>query len=933
MSASQPEVLRGRHDECEALDDLLRGARAGRSAALVLCGDPGIGKTALLDHLAGRSSGCRVLRVSGVESEMELAYAGLHQLCSPLLGRLDALPAPQAEALGTSFGLRQGSPPDRLLIGLAVLTLLSDSATEQPLVCLVDDAQWLDRASLQSLTFVARRLAAESVVMVFAVRTGEDDRTWAGLPQLTMRGLSKSDAEAVLDSAITSPLDRRVRGRMLAEIRGNPLALLELPRLYSATELSFGPDPVGVTPLASRIQDGFRRQLEPLPHETRRLLLAAAAEPLGDVSLLARAAEQLGIRMEAAAAAEATGLMELRDTVRFRHPLVRSVAYWSEPLPERQAVHLALAEATDPERDPDRRAWHRAHATAGADEDVAAELERCADRAIGQGGVAAAAAFLERAGALTPDPGERARRQLGAAQAMVHAGSFDAALNLLALAELGPLTDLQRARVDVLRAQVGFASNRGTEALPLLLAAAHTLEPLDIELALDTYVDALTAAVFAGRLASGTSALEVAQAAKRAPAPAHPRPGDVLVQGVAVLNVDGYSAAVPLLQQAAREFEAKDLSLEEAVRFLWLAVIGAILLWDHNAWGRLVDRHLRAVRASGALSALPLALDTHVYADLFAGDLDAASTLVDEARALLEVVESQDVTPYGAIALAAFRGHEEEAAPLFEAAMNDVVARGEGVGVSMVSWARALMFNGLGRYDEALESARVAVRYPAEVGGSSWAMVELIEAAVRCGEPAAAADAFAQLRDQADACGTEWALGLVARSAALLSETGSPDDLYREAIDRLGGAGLRVEVARTRLLHGEWLLSAGQRDAAREQLREAHDSFAAMGMDAFYERARLQLAAAGETISKRVVSSRQELTTQELHIARLAAEGRTNPEIGAELFISPHTVEWHLRKVFTKLGIRSRRQIRAVLSEGDGPSLRDGVTQTGRVRS
>ena len=916
MSASRPpDVLLGRHDECAVLDDLLAGARAGQSAALILRGEPGIGKTALLDHLVGAASDCRILRVAGVESEMELAFAGLHQLCWPLLGKLDVLPAPQAEALGTAFGLRRGSPPDRLLVGLAVLSLLSDAVNQHPLVCLIDDAQWLDQASVQSLTFVARRLAAESVVMVFAARTSEDEQTWAGLPQLMMRGLAKSDAAALLDSAITSPLDRRVRHRMLAETRGNPLALLELPRLHSATELAFGPEPVGATPLASRIEDGFRRQLASLPQETRRIVLTAAAEPLGDVALLARAAERLGIGVDAVTPAEAAGLIELRDTVRFRHPLVRSVAYWSEALPERQAAHFALAEATDPDRDPDRRAWHRAHAAAGPDEAVASELERCADRAMGQGGLAAAAAFLERAAALTPDEGERARRQLGAAQAMLHAGTFEAALNLLAMAKLGPLNDLQRARVEVLRAQIGFASNRGTEALPLLLAAAHKLEPLDIELALETYLDALTAAVFAGRLASGTSALKVAKAAKKAPVPAHPRPGDVLVQSVAVLNADGYSAAAPLLKRAVQEFESKDLSLEEAVRFLWLAVIGAIYLWDHDAWGRLVDRHLTAVRASGALSALPLALDTHVYADLFAGDLDAASTLVDEARVLTELAESQDVTPYGAIGLAAFRGREQEAAPLFAAAMSDVVARGEGVGVSMVSWARALMFNGLGQHTAALEAARVAVLYPAEVGGSSWSMVELIEAAVRSGEPAAASDAYVQLCEQAEASGTDWALGVVARCGALLNESGSPEILYREAIDRLGGAGLRVELARTRLLYGEWLLLADRHAAAREQLRDARESFAAVGMDAFTERARLGLAAAGETVRKRVVASHQELTAQELHIARLAADGRTNPEIGAELFISPHTVEWHLRKVFAKLGIRSRRQIRSMLAD------------------
>lgn len=910
-----PEALVGRRDECEVLDDLLDGVRAGRSAAIALHGEAGIGKTALFDYVMGTASGCRILRVAGVESEMELAFAGVHQLCGPLLGNLEVLPAPQAEALGTAFGLRRGSPPDRLLIGLAVLSLLSEAASEQPLVCLLDDAQWLDTASVQTLTFVARRLAAESILMLFAARASEDERTWAGLSHVMMRGLTRSDAAALLDSAVANPLDRRVRNRILAESRGNPLALLELHRWYSTTELAFGPESVGTRTLDSRIEDGFRRQLAPLPTETGRLLLTAAAEPLGDVTLLSRAAEQLGIDMDAVAPAEAAGLIELRDTVRFRHPVVRSVAYWSASLPERQAAHRALADATDPALDPDRRAWHRAHAAIGPDEDVAAELARSADRALAQGGMSAAGAFLERAAALTPDAAARAHRQLSAAHAMMHAGTFDAALNQLAMAERGPLTDLQRARVDVLRAQIGFASNRGNEALPLLLAAAHRLEPLDVELALDSYVDALTAAVFAGRLATGTSAADVAQAAKTAPVSDNPRPGDVLVQGVAVLNADGYSAAAPLLKRAVQEFDNDDLSIEEGVRFLWLAIVGAIYLWDNKAWRRLVNRHLKIVRDSGALSALPLALDTHVYADLFAGDLDAASPLVEEARALTEVVEGQQVTPYGAIGLAAFRGREHEASPLLAAAMSDVSARGEGVGVSMVCWARAVMYNGLGQFSVALEAATGAVLYPAEVAGSSWSMVELIEAAVRSGQPAAASDAYLQLCDQAGASGTDWALGVAARSGALLNETDSAEDLYREAIDRLSRAGVRVDAARARLLYGEWLSGVDRRADAREQLRDAHKSFTAMGMDAFAERARLALAAAGETVRKRTIVRREDLTMQELHIARLAAEGRTNAEIGAELFISAHTVEWHLRKVFTKLGIRSRREIRAMLGD------------------
>jgi DNA-binding CsgD family transcriptional regulator/tetratricopeptide (TPR) repeat protein len=904
--------LRGRRNECETLTGLIEAARSDRSAVLVVRGEPGIGKTALLDYLASAASGSRILRVAGVESQMELPFAGLHQLCRPLMDEVTRLPAPQADALGTAFGLRTGHPPDRFLIGLAALTLLSEGARERPLLCLVDDAQWLDQASAQTLTFVARRLVAESVVLVFAARTIEDQQRWAGLPQLTVRGLAETDAETLLESAMSSPLDDRVRHRILAEAHGNPLALLELARWLTATELAFGPHPAETRTLTSRMEEGFRRQLEPLPDQSRRLLLTAAAEPLGDVDLLWRAAALIGIGIDDAVAAETAGLIEFRDTVRFRHPLVRSVAYRTAAAPERQAVHRALAEVTNPDLDPDRRAWHRAHAATGPDEAVAAELEHSADRALAQGGLAAAAAFLERAAMLTPDPAARAQRQLNAAQTMLHGGTFDAATNLLAVAEHGPLNALQRARVDVLRAQIGFASNHGNEALPLLLAAARRLESLDVELALDSYVDALAAALFAGRLASGPGSVEVAQAARSAPASARLRRGDLLLQGVTLLFGDGYAAAAPLLRRAIQAFDSDELSLEEGVRFMWLAAVVASDLWDERAWDRLTSRHLKIVRDAGALSALPLALNTRAYVDLFAGDLVAASGLVEEISAVTEAIESKP-TPYAAIGLAAFRGHEELAVPLITASMHDVASRGEGIGVSLMNWAQALLCNGLSRYAEAMSAGREAAAFPAEMAVSNWGLVELIEAAVRAGDHPTAAAAFEQLSEMTQASGTEWALGVAARSGAQLHNGAEAESFYREAIDRLARTELRAELARARLLYGEWLRREGRRVEAREPLRVAHDALTAMGMDAFAERARRELAATGETVRKRTINTNQELTAQESHIARLAVQGLTNPEIGAELFISPRTVEWHMRKVFRKLGVTARRNLRDAL--------------------
>ena len=506
-----------------------------------LRGEAGVGKTALLEYLVDEASGCRIVRAAGAEAEMELAYAGLQQLCAPMLDHLDALPGPQREALSTAFGLSAGDPPDRFFVGLAVLSLCAEAARDRPLLCVVDDAQWLDRASAQALAFVARRLHAESVALVLAIREIGDESELPGLPDMTVRGLTDADARALLESAIHVHLDERVRSRIVAETRGNPLALLELPRAMTPAELAGGYGVPEAMPMASRIEQGFRRRLESLPPQTRQLLLTAAAEPVGDATLVWRAAERLGIGVEAAAAASAAGLLEIDGRVRFRHPLVRSAAYRASAPPERQEVHRALADVTDPDRDPDRRAWHRAHATDRPDEDVAAELERSASRAAARGGIAAAAAFLERAAELTPDPASRGARALAAAQAKFESAAPDAALELLALAELCPLEELERARLERLRAEIVFARTRGRDAPALLLDAARRLDPLDAAMARETYLEAMAAAMFAGRLGDGPSVREAAEAARAGPAapqppradrPAPRRPGDEVRRGL-----------------------------------------------------------------------------------------------------------------------------------------------------------------------------------------------------------------------------------------------------------------------------------------------------------------------------------------------------------------------------------------------------------------
>ncbi|MFC5266043.1 AAA family ATPase [Kribbella qitaiheensis] len=904
-------VLLDRRGERAAVDRVLDRARAGDSAVLVVRGEPGIGKTVLLDYAVSRASASdlRVVRAWGVESEMELAYAGLHQLCLPMLGRLERLPKPQRDALGVAFGMREGQAPDRFLVGLAVLNLLAATADDQPLACVVDDAQWLDRASVQCLVFAARRLLAEPIALIFAVRGPGDDPELAGLPGLTVAGLGGADARTLLASAISGRVDAEVRDRIVAETGGNPLALLQLPRGLGPAELAGGfwlPDP---RPLASRIEDSFHRQFESLPAETQRLLLTAAADPTGSMTLLWRGAELQAIPADAAAAAETAGLVEFGARVHFGHPLVRSAVYRAASAGDRRDAHRALAAATDPEVDPDRRAWHRAHAAMGPDEEVAAELERSAGRAQARGGLAAAAAFLERAAVLTPAPTQRGERALAAAQAKIRAGAFDAAGHLLGMAEAAPLDEFQRARVDLLRAQLAFAANRGGDAPSLLLRAAQRLEPIDAGLARETYLDALNAAVFVGRPASpGGRPPEVAAAARTAPRPPHPPRGpDLLLDGLAATFSEGYAAGVPLIRRALSAFD-QETSAAEDLRWLWTACVAAVDVWDDDRWDTFSSRHVRLTRDAGALSELPLALSQRAYALLFAGELAAAASLLEEAQVVTEATGSR-IAPYGALALAALRGREAEISTLVTATKDDVELRGEGIAIIATDWATALLHNGLGHYDKAVAAAEHTSAYVA-VGPANWGLVELIEAAARTGSPERGTDALRRLSESTSASGTDWALGVEARSRALLSEGETADRLYLEAIERLGRTRMRAELARAHLVYGEWLRRENRRTDAREQLRTAHDLFTDMGMDGFADRARHELLATGETVRKRTVDTLTDLTPQEAQIARLARDGRTNQDIGSQLFISPRTVEWHLGNVFTKLGITSRKDLR-----------------------
>jgi DNA-binding CsgD family transcriptional regulator len=907
----QRSRLVGRRSECEALDRLLSDALAGQSRVIVVRGDAGVGKSALLRYLSEQIAGWHVATAVGVESEMELAYSGLHQLCGPMLDNLDQLPVPQREALAKVFGQSTGATPDRFLVGLAALTLFADVAEQRPLVCIVDDAQWLDRASAQILGFVTRRLLAERIAVVCAVRTGIGDEVLAGLPELSLHGLDDSDARALLLANVYGPLDAAVCAQIVSESHGNPLALLELPRSWNVADLAGGFGLPGSQPVVDKIEQSYARRLRLLPSQTQLLVLAAAAEPLGDPVLLQRAAETLGVDMAAADPAVDVGLLTIGGRVEFAHPLVRSAVYRSAAVEDRHLAHRALAEATDPVTDPDRRAWHRARATPGPGEEVAAELERSAGRAQARGGVAAAAAFLQRSVALTVDPARRAERALAAAQASFQAGAFDAALGLIATAEAYPLNGFQSAQAALLRGHVAVASAYGNDAAPLLLQAARRLEPFDLELARRAYLTAWGAAITANHLGGAGVLLEICRAVRALPPlPAAPHPLDLVLEGLALLTTDGRASATPILQRAAKA--VLKLPVEDMLRWGWLAPAASSATWDSEGAITIYERKVQLVRDAGALGELPIHLHSLALERAWLGDFAGAGLLLAESDSVAAATGSQ-VPPFAVLRLRALQGREAEASPLIEATIQLGTAGGQGIAVMVAYWAAAVLYNGLARYEEAASAAREVTANAIDPWESMWALPELVEAAARVGDTELARDALNRLAETTQPAGTEFALGIEARCRALLSDGAAGDDLYREAINRLSRTRLRPERARAHLLFGEWLRREGRRFDAREQLRTAHDMFVAIGMEAFAERARRELTATGDNVRRRSVDMHEQLTPQEHQIARLARNGLSNPEIGAQLFLSARTVEWHLGKIFTKLRISSRRELRTAL--------------------
>jgi len=925
--------LIGRQAERAAVNRLLGEARNGTSGSLVVRGEPGIGKSSILGYAARAATGYAVIQVTGIESEMEIAFAALQQACAPMAGHLGRLPQPQAEALAAAIGHGGTNSPDRFLVGMGTLGLVTEEAAARPVLCLVDDAQWVDEPSLQALAFAARRLYAESAAVIFSVRTGEAAGWLAGLPELPLGGLPDSDARTLLASAVPGRLDERVRDRIVAEAVGNPLALLEFARAATAAgDLAggFSVSPGVARPVAERVADRFLARVTALPAATRRLLLVAAAEPLGDPGLLGQAAARLGLSIDDLTPAEIAGLVRLGAAVTFRHPLVRSVIYRSAPAAERLAVHAALAEATDAEHDADRRAWHCGQATLGPDEGVAADLELLANRALGRGGPAAAAAFLERAAVLSPEPAERARRNLAAVRPKHDAGAPGEAARLLAAARQGPLTEPQQAVADHLAARIASVAGR-TDTPALLLDAAARLAPLDASLARRAYLDAVMTAMAAGD-ATGAGWHDAALAARAAPPRPEPaRSGDLMLDGLAAQAGNGYRAGLPALRSALRALtEEPERALSaDALSILWLGCRVAVNLWDDEALVQIADRMASAARDAGALPELPRALGMAAIAAVLSGDFVAAESFADQLDTLSG--DTGTAAAHARLALAAWRGRPEGVEGRLE--IREDRANGAH------GYTTALLHNGLGRYEDAVASAlRDAEQGNTEQGSAEqgsaeqgsaeqgsaeradqlgfalWALPELAEAAARSGNLALAERAVARLGRTAGVSATEWGLGMQARSRALICAPEQAESLYQEAVSRLGRTRAVPHLARAHLLYGEWLRREKRSKEARRQLRTAGEMFAAMGADGFARRADHELAATGERLRRRGVIPVRELTPQEARIAQLASAGNSNPQIAAQLFISPRTVEYHLHKVFAKLDVTTRGQLHRALA-------------------
>jgi DNA-binding CsgD family transcriptional regulator len=911
-------VLIGRSEETAQLNALLQQVRGGLGGAVVLRGEAGIGKTALLNALVDAAGDLSAVRLEGVESEMQLGYAALHRLVRPYLYRLEHLPEPQRDALESAFGLTSLAPADRFMVGLAALSLLGDVAKDEPLLIVVDDAQWLDRESVAALVFVARRLHADGVALVFAVRESlEIGAVFQGVPELRINGLDEESARHLLTATVAAPVSYQVAGRIIAVTRGNPLALVELSSELTSDHLIEHaplPDPL---PIGELIEARFLRQVRQLPDETQTILLVAAADPVGDPDTLWRAAEALGLSAAAVAPASDSGLLVLEPRVEFRHPLVRSAVYGGATAADRRRVHHALAAVMDVERDPDRRALHMAAGALGPDEDLAAALEQSAAQARARGGYIAESSFLVRAASLTPDRQRKADRLLLAAHAAFLAGNAGYSESLLEEARPhlgGPFERAQAQRLDGrLRQPLG----QSRLAPSLLLGAARAFGPIDRVLSHHSLIEAFVACGASLQFTEGTTEPEIAQTALESLSAQSTltTKADLLLKGVALRHAGTYADAVPAMREAVRAYAT--MSFEELTRWTALGAPLANELWDEGGLRSTLERLAGAARALGALSALQVVLiglaAIEVRAGLFMAARERYSELQDVSLAIGDYVEHYALFD---VDLLSWQGDEQAPSKAAQLVEFGTAFRAAAT-IHYANLSLSIFDLAEGRYEKALAAAQSVVDADA-MGYSCQALPTVVEAAMRCNDREAATGALACLTEQAIASGTSWGLGLVARCRALVADGSSAEALYEEALDHLGKTSWRTEVARTHLLFGEWLRRQRRRTEAREQLRRAYEMFDTMGARAFSERARVELLATGERARTRRVETAHDLTSRELQIARLAAQRATSREIAGQLFISANTVDYHLRKVFQKLGVNSRRDLSGVLLETEG---------------
>jgi DNA-binding CsgD family transcriptional regulator len=913
-----PLVL-GRDQERDAIDRAIEATRKGLSSALVLRGEAGMGKTTLLDYAVAAAPELRVLRLAGVESESEFGFGGLHRLLLPFAADIERLPGRQRAALESAFGLVTGAPADRFIIGLAALSLLSNAARRQPLLCIVDDAQWLDRESLDALAFVARRLRADRIALLFAVRdtANASGPPFDGLSVVAIEGLHEDAALDLLAAVVDGPIDQDVARKIVAETSGCPLAVVELARGLSAKQLAGGgslPEPL---PIGGRLERHFLAQVRTLPEATQTFLLLAAADASTDATIIWRAADELGIPSSAADAAVSAQLIGIDPRVEFRHPLIRSAILNGAHAAERRGVHRALASVSDADGHADQRAWHLAAATIGTDEAVAVELERGGQRAASRGRYAAEAAFYERAAALTPSPSRRAERLLAAAQAHVTAGAHDAATTMLR--EAAPLLTGPVSQAQAQRLQAALHSFTLPNEIPaVLLDAARALEPLDVRLARDTYTEAIEAVLVSGQLTKGTTRAEIAHAALAAPPPPEIEPtvADIVLEGFSTRFVVGYAAAAPILHRGIAALISTPFSSTGISRGSTLGSNAAAELWDAEGYGAMLAQLEATERERGALDSLRITLGGLGHYDMWSGRFALAEARHSEAAEISRALGADPrVWELLKVELFAWQGRDAETRAVVDALMGPFVrASGAGVAVNLAHIALSLLEIAQGRYQEALDAAAPLVDEDLPPHGSQ-ALPEIVEAASRSGHEDRATAAYAELETRARASGTPWALGLLARSRALLADDVDADAHYREAIELIGTTVVKTDLARAHLLYGEWLRRQKQRQVARDQLAIAYDLFNTMGATAFAERARIELTATGATARRRSVETAQDLTGQEHQVARLAADGATNNEIAATLFLSASTVDYHLRKVYRKLGITSRRQLRTAIPE------------------